>query len=90
MSFRSLNQRILAPASQSLMIFGIISLCQPWSVFLHEYGVTMTLIGLVAFMITSKIDPDPAVEESLIDESLDVLEINQDTHKNSSSAAGSL
>ena len=43
MSFRELNQRILAPAAQGLMIFGIISLCQPWSLFLHQYGVTLSL-----------------------------------------------
>jgi len=90
MSFRSINQRILAPAAQSLMIFGIISLCQPWNEFLHKYGVTLTLIGLIAFMITSKIAPDPEVGESYIDESLDVLEINDNAHDNGSKTAGSL
>ncbi len=74
MSFRSVNQRFLAPAAQTLMIFGIISLCQPWSLFLHQYGVTLTLIGLVSFMITSKIPPDP--EPDAFDDSVDVLEIH--------------
>ncbi|MGB3244732.1 MAG: hypothetical protein WBB25_09365 [Sulfitobacter sp.] len=68
MSFRSINHRFLAPAAQSLMIFGIISLCQPWSLFLHKYGVTLTLVGLVAFMITSKIAPEPEPEEDVFDE----------------------
>lgn len=68
MSFRSLNQRYYAPAAQSLMIFGIISLCQPWSLLLHQYGVTLTLVGLVTFMITSKIGPDPEPEEVFDDE----------------------
>jgi hypothetical protein len=76
MTFRSLNQRILAPAAQSLMIFGIVSLCQPWSLFLHQYGVTLTLIGLVTFMVTSKINPDPHPEEDFVDESVDVLELH--------------
>ncbi|WP_066174329.1 hypothetical protein [Hoeflea olei] len=76
MSFRKFNQHILAPAAQGLMIFGIISLCQPWSLFLHKYGVTLTLIGLVAFLVTSKIAPEPDPEEDFFDESLDVLEIN--------------
>ena len=58
MNFRQLNQKYLAPGSQSLMIFGIIALCQPWNFFLHRYGVTMIIIGLIAFMITSKIAPD--------------------------------
>jgi hypothetical protein len=63
MSFRSLNQRILAPLAQGIMIFGIISLCQPWSLFLHKFGVTLTLFGLIAFMVTSKIAPDPEPED---------------------------
>ena len=78
MSFRSVNQRFLAPGAQGLMIFGIVALCQPWSLFLHQYGVTLTLVGLVAFIVTSKIAPDPEPEADLIDESLDVLDINDD------------
>lgn len=74
MSFRSLNQRLLAPAAQTLMIFGIVSLCQPWSLFLHQYGVTLTLIGLVTFMITSKIAPEP--ERDSFDDSVDALELH--------------
>ena len=89
MSFRSINQRYLVPGSQGLMIFGIISLCQPWSEFLHQYGVTMTLVGLIAFMVTGKIDPDPEVEDSLIEDSLDVLEINDNASRNGSKTAGS-
>lgn len=60
MSFRAINHKYLAPGSQILMIFGIIALCQPWNLFLHRYGVTITLIGLVAFMVTGKIAPDTA------------------------------
>ena len=76
MSFRSVNQRYLAPAAQSLMIFGIISLCQPWSLFLHQYGVTLTLLGLVTFMITSKIAPDAEVEVDYIDNVAGALELH--------------
>jgi hypothetical protein len=39
-------------------VFGIAALCQPWSLLLHRYGVTIILIGLVGFMIASKIPPD--------------------------------
>ena len=63
MSIRRLNQKYLAPGSQTLMILGIVALCQPWSMFLHRYGVTITLIGLVAFLVTSHIPPEPAVSE---------------------------
>jgi len=58
MSFRAVNQKYLEPGSQWLMILGIVALCQPWSLFLHRYGVTMILVGLVAFMITGKIAPE--------------------------------
>ena len=47
MTFKQLNQKYLAPGAQTLMIFGIISLCQPWSNFLHRYGLIMTIIGLI-------------------------------------------
>ncbi len=59
MSFRAINQRYLEPASQIVMVLGIIALCQPWNLFLHRYGLTVVLIGLVGFMITGKIGPEP-------------------------------
>ena len=67
MSFRAINQRDLEPGSQLLMVLGIVALCQPWSLFLHRYGVTMILIGLVGFMITGKIAPEPKRDEGVFD-----------------------
>ncbi|QKK32993.1 hypothetical protein FE844_025550 (plasmid) [Rhizobium indicum] len=63
MTFRALNQKFLEPASQYLMILGIIALCQPWNLFLHRYGMTMTLVGLIAFMVTTKIPRDTQPDE---------------------------
>jgi hypothetical protein len=63
MSFRALNQKYFEPGSQILMIFGIIALCQPWNEFLHRYGLTLTLIGLVAFSIATKIAPEAVEDE---------------------------
>ena len=57
MSFRELNSRFLEPGSMWLMIFGIVALCQPWNLLLHRYGVTIIIIGLVGFLITSHIGP---------------------------------
>ena len=59
MSFRAVNEKYLLPASQILMVLGIIALCQPWSFLLHRYGLTVVLIGLIGFMITGKIGPEP-------------------------------
>ena len=67
MSFRTFNERWLHPATQALMIFGIIVLCQPWSFFLHRYGVTMILVGLVGFIVTSKIAPAPKSAHGVFD-----------------------
>ena len=41
------------------MIFGIVALCQPWIEWLHVYGVTITLVGLIGFSVFSKIKPLP-------------------------------
>lgn len=59
MTFRQMNQRWIVPGAQVLMIFGIVALCQPWVEVLHRYGVTIILIGLVTFMVATKI-PAPA------------------------------
>jgi hypothetical protein len=67
MSFRDFNQRWLHPGTQVLMIFGIVALCQPWNFFLHRYGVTLILIGLVGFLITGKIGPTPEKPDAAFD-----------------------
>ena len=59
MSFRSANQKYYLPFIQALMIFGIVALCQPWSLFLHRFGLTITLVGLVGFLVLSHIGPEP-------------------------------
>ena len=65
MTFRALNQKYLEPGSQLLMILGIIALCQPWNFFLHRYGLTMTLVGLIAFMVTTKIPREEKQDEGI-------------------------
>lgn len=63
MSWRAMNQRYFEPGAILLMVFGIVALCQPWSLGLHRYGVTMILVGLVGFMVASKIAPEPKADE---------------------------
>jgi hypothetical protein len=58
MDFKSVSARLLEPTSQWVMIFGIAALMQPWSAFLHYYGVTITIIGLAGFIVFSHIKPD--------------------------------
>ena len=64
MTFRAINEKYLEPLAQFLMILGIVALCQPWNMFLHRYGLTITLIGLVGFMITTKIPRDEKTDEN--------------------------
>ena len=49
----------MEPISQSIMIVGILALVQPWNMFLHSYGATVTLIGFAGFVIFSHIKPGP-------------------------------
>jgi hypothetical protein len=55
MSLRQLCARVLEPLAMYTMIAGIVALCQPWSLLLHRYGVTIILVGLVAFLIFSHV-----------------------------------
>ncbi len=58
MNFREFNQRYLEPGSQWVMVLGIVFLCQPWFKVLHQYSVTLMLIGIITFNIAVHI-PKP-------------------------------
>jgi hypothetical protein len=45
-----------------VIVFGIFSLCQPWSWILHVYGFIIIFVGLIGFIIFSHVKP-PAEEE---------------------------
>jgi hypothetical protein len=48
-------------ASMALMLLGIVALCQPWSLLLHQYSVATIIAGLLAFNVFSRIrSPAPA------------------------------
>ena len=38
--------------AEIVMVLGIIFLCQPWVEFLHRYGLTVIIVGLLTFMFT--------------------------------------
>ena len=68
MSFRAINQKYLEPGSQVLMVLGIIFLCQPWVEFLHRYGVTVIIVGLLTFMFTGWFGkPDDSAQDGVFD-----------------------
>ncbi len=55
----NMGPRLWETISQWVMVAGIVALLQPWNFFLHRYGVTIILIGLVGFMIFSHIKSRP-------------------------------
>ncbi len=62
MTLRAMNQKYYEPAAQTLMIFGLVALGQPWIELLHRYGLTITIVGLIGFMVTSHIPPESEAE----------------------------
>jgi hypothetical protein len=39
--------------AEIVMVLGIVFLCQPWNLFLHRYGLTVIIVGLITFMLTN-------------------------------------
>jgi len=62
MDIRRLCARVFEPIAMYTMIAGIVALCQPWSLVLHRYGVTIILVGLIGFLIFSHV-PAPMEDE---------------------------
>ena len=61
MNFRVFNQKVLEPGSMWLMILGIVFLCQPWVVVLHQWSVLIMLIGIIGFNVAVHVPPpEPA------------------------------
>jgi hypothetical protein len=58
-----LNPRLIESISIWVMVLGIAALCQPWSLFLHRYGVLIIIVGLVTFIVFSHVrSPEPRSE----------------------------
>jgi hypothetical protein len=47
----------LQRTAEIVMVLGIIALCQPWSQFLHRYGLVVIIAGLLTFMFTGWFGP---------------------------------
>jgi hypothetical protein len=51
--------------AEVVMILGILALCQPWNLFLHRYGITIVIVGLLTFMFTNWFGkPDTTPEDT--------------------------
>ena len=47
-------------ASMVLMVLGIVALCQPWSLVIHQYSVAMIIAGGVWLLVALRRTPTPA------------------------------
>lgn len=63
MSFRAFNSTYLEPIMMWVMILGIVAVCQPWILFLHRYGLTIMILGLIGFLVASHIPPEAEEED---------------------------
>jgi hypothetical protein len=54
--------------AEIVMVLGIIFLCQPWVEFLHRYGLTVIIVGLLTFMFTGWFGkPDTEPQDGVFD-----------------------
>jgi hypothetical protein len=58
--------------AEIVMVLGIVALCQPWSMFLHRYGVAIILVGLVTFMMTNWFGKTQAQRDAEVEGVFDV------------------
>ena len=64
MSFREFSHRYMERGAMWTMIFGIVSLCQPWIEFLHIWSVAIMIAGLIAFLVAVHVPaPDEDAEQ---------------------------
>ena len=64
MNIREFNAKYLEPGAITLMVAGVIFLCQPWIAVLHQYSVLITLAGIIAFNVAVHIPaPERAEDE---------------------------
>ncbi len=54
----------LQRVAEAVMVLGIVALCQPWSFFLHRYGLTVVIIGLITFMLTNWFGSEVVTEDA--------------------------
>ena len=69
--FRRLSKKLFEPLSMVLIGIGIVSLCQPWILYLHRKGFLITGIGLALYIFFAHVKPP--VEEEQSEEKLELV-----------------
>lgn len=66
-----ISSQKLQRIAEIVMVLGIVALCQPWNLFLHRYGLTIIIVGLLTFMFTGWFGK-PAEDSEASEEAFDV------------------
>jgi hypothetical protein len=61
--FRKLSRKIFEPLGMAVIGLGIVSLLQPWVLYIHRKGFLIMGIGLAMFIFFSHVKPPVEVEE---------------------------
>lgn len=59
-----ISSQKLQRVGEIVMILGIVALCQPWNLFLHRYGLTIIIVGLLTFLFTNWFGSKPDEHEN--------------------------
>ena len=59
-----ISSQTLQRIGEIVMILGIVALCQPWNLFLHRYGLTIIIVGLLTFRVTNWFGSKPDEHEN--------------------------
>jgi hypothetical protein len=61
--FRKLSNKVFEPLAMGIIGLGIVSLLQPWVLYIHRKGFLIMGIGLAMFIFFSHVKPPVEVEE---------------------------
>ncbi|MGB3503439.1 MAG: hypothetical protein WBA44_17590 [Mesorhizobium sp.] len=67
-----ISSQKLQRIAEIVMVLGIVFLCQPWVEFLHRYGLTVIIIGLITFMCTNWFGSAEVISDDANDGAFDV------------------
>jgi len=61
--FRKLSNKVFEPLGMGIIGLGIVSLLQPWVLYIHRKGFLIMGIGLAMFIFFSHVKPPIEEEE---------------------------
>ena len=75
-----ISSQKLQRVGEIVMILGIVALCQPWNLFLHRYGLTIIIVGLLTFMFTGWFGSAEVISDEENDGVFDVSDHHDGQH----------